>query len=330
MYLELERIPTLKQLYERRNIPSRNFKKAASISPQFEYNELFNEKISLVQADITKLKIDAIVNAANESLLGGGGVDGAIHRAAGPELRRECWKLNGCDTGDAKITKGYELPAKHIIHTVGPIGEKPDLLHKAYIRSLEVMTENNLKSIAFSNISTGVYGYPRVKAAHVALSTIRRWLEGHSNLDKIDRIIFCVFEIENKDVYEHLLQVYFPPPGTKLDTGEKVEVGGSGQKKLKLKDENENEKFKQKETTNVAITDGSTKDNMTASTNINVATPDSATKTASTNYTFTEHENGKEKKEEKDNEKEEYKREETAMTEAATKNSMTDSTNINP
>ncbi|CAG8491732.1 9521_t:CDS:2, partial [Cetraspora pellucida] len=106
------------------------------------------------QADITRLKVDAIVNAANESLLGGGGVDGAIHRAAGPGLRKECWDLDGCRTGDAKITKGYELPAKHVIHTVGPIGEKEGLLRSAYERSYEVMTENNIKSIAFSNIST--------------------------------------------------------------------------------------------------------------------------------------------------------------------------------
>ncbi|CAG8496684.1 15591_t:CDS:10 [Funneliformis mosseae] len=237
MYIELERIPTLKQIYEKGNISSRNIKRAASLSPYNEYNEIFNEKISLIQADITKLKIDAIVNAANESLLGGGGVDGAIHRAAGPELRRACWNLDGCDTGDAKITKGYDLPAKYIIHTVGPIGEKPDLLQSAYIRSLEVMTENNLKSIV------GVYGYPRSSAAHVALSTIRKWLEGHQNLDKIDRIIFCVFEIENKDVYEVLLQLYFPPPGTKPEVTTGVAITGAATKEA---------------TTDVATTDAAT------------------------------------------------------------------------
>ncbi|GBB93338.1 hypothetical protein RclHR1_02150025 [Rhizophagus clarus] len=212
-HIELEEIPNLKQAYEERIFSPRNLKRAATLTRKYEHNEEFNRKISLIQADITKLKIDAIVNAANETLLGGGGVDGAIHRAAGPELRHECWELNGCDTGDAKITKGYDLPSKHVIHTVGPVGEKQQLLRNAYERSMQVMCENNLKSVAFSNISTGVYGYPRGKAGHVALDTIRKWLEKSSDyLDKLDRIIFCVFEDENKDVYETLLPIYFPPP----------------------------------------------------------------------------------------------------------------------
>jgi O-acetyl-ADP-ribose deacetylase (regulator of RNase III) len=160
--------------------------------------------------------------------LGGGGVDGAIHRAAGSGLRNECWDLNGCKTGDAKITKGYELPAKYVIHTVGPIGEKPRLLLSAYEKSMQVMVENDLKSIAFSNISTGVYGYPRYKAGHIALDTIRKWLEKQPDLDKLDRIIFCVFEDENKDVYETLFPLYFPP-----STGEEEEE--MEQKKIKIK-----------------------------------------------------------------------------------------------
>ena len=134
--------------------------------------------------DITKLKVDAIVNAANSSLLGGGGVDGAIHRAAGPGLLNECRTLNGCRTGEAKITGGYNLPAKHVIHTVGPIysGSISDAedLRNCYWNSLEVAKANDLHSIAFPGISTGVYGYPKKDAARIALKTVKEWLEANS------------------------------------------------------------------------------------------------------------------------------------------------------
>ena len=133
------------------------------------------------QGDITKLEIDAIVNAANKTLLGGGGVDGAIHRAAGPELKKECATLNGCETGEAKITGAYKLPCKRVIHTVGPIGEHPDKLASCYQQSLELCIKEGLKTVAFPCISTGVYGYPSEKAAPVAINTVKEFLNQHPN-----------------------------------------------------------------------------------------------------------------------------------------------------
>ncbi|MEE8599733.1 O-acetyl-ADP-ribose deacetylase [Euzebya tangerina] len=161
-------------------------------------------KIEVVQGDITTLQVDAIVNAANSSLLGGGGVDGAIHRAAGPDLLAECRLLGGCETGDAKATGGHDLPADHVIHTVGPVWRggddgEPELLSRCYRRSLEVADEIGARTIAFPAISTGVYGYPKDQAAHVAIDTLR------ATDTRVDRVILCAFDAETAEGYTALL-----------------------------------------------------------------------------------------------------------------------------
>ncbi len=170
--------------------------------------EINNSAIELVQGDITQQSTDAIVNAANSSLLGGGGVDGAIHRAAGPELVAECRTLGGCDAGDAKITRGYRLKARHVIHTVGPVyrdgrhGED-ELLASAYRRSLELAAEHHLTSVAFPAISTGVYGYPLEAAARVALRTIINFLQEH---DEPQLVRMVLFDSRALQVHERVLQ----------------------------------------------------------------------------------------------------------------------------
>ena len=164
--------------------------------------------IEIRVCDITKLGCDAIVNAANRSLLGGGGVDGAIHRAAGRELLRECITLNGCNTGEAKITKGYNLPAKHVIHTVGPIysgsPEDPILLKSCYVNSLDLAEKYDLHSIAFPAISAGVYGYPKREAAEIAISSVTEWLKDNNDYDM--SVIFSCFDKNMYDIYQDVMK----------------------------------------------------------------------------------------------------------------------------
>lgn len=164
-------------------------------------------QLTFIQADITTLQVDAIVNAANETLLGGGGVDGAIHRAAGPRLLEECRKLKGCQTGDAKITAGHNLPARYVIHTVGPVWHggtrgEPQLLAACYRNSLALAVQNQVKSIAFPCISTGIYGYPIRPGAQIAVSTVKDFIQFNHFLD---RVIFCCFLDENYAIYKELL-----------------------------------------------------------------------------------------------------------------------------
>ncbi|XP_054581815.1 ADP-ribose glycohydrolase MACROD1 isoform X4 [Eptesicus fuscus] len=178
-FIRLKKVPTWKETAKGLTVKVEE--------PKYKKDKHLNEKISLFRGDITKLEVDAIVNAANSSLLGGGGVDGCIHRAAGPLLTDECRTLQNCETGKAKITGGYRLPAKHVIHTVGPIAHgEPSAsqaaeLRSCYLSSLDLLLEHRLRSAAFPCISTGVFGYPNEAAAEVVLAALREWLEQHKD-----------------------------------------------------------------------------------------------------------------------------------------------------
>ncbi len=172
--------------------------------------KFFDGRAEIVQGDITRLEVDAIVNAANGTLLGGGGVDGAIHRGAGPELLRVCRELGGCATGDAKITPGFKLPARYVIHAVGPVWQggtrgEDEQLARCYRRSLELAAQNEVRTIAFPAISTGAFGFPVARAAQIALAEVRRGLEAHPSVRKA---IFCCFTGSDRHTYERLAASY--------------------------------------------------------------------------------------------------------------------------
>jgi O-acetyl-ADP-ribose deacetylase (regulator of RNase III) len=199
----LAEIPTLSQLYRTGKLTPAFLEDPPNASPKL------NDTICHVHHSITKLEVDAIVNAANETLLGGGGIDGAIHNAAGPDLLKECRTLNGCQTGSAKITDAYDLPCKKVIHAVGPryrsIEKSEPLLRSCYRKSLHLAVENGCKSIALCGISTGIYGYPRMAAAEVALREVRIFLTQTAEGKQLEKVIFCSFNQDDIVPYEKLL-----------------------------------------------------------------------------------------------------------------------------
>ena len=180
---------------------------------------MIKTKIEFIKGDITRVKADAIVNAANTTLLGGGGVDGAIHRAAGPGLLEECRGLGGCKTGEAKITRGYDLPSRHVIHTVGPVWNggkyyEPELLAACYRNSLDLAQEHSLKTVAFPSISTGACRFPIEQAATIALKTIKAFLDLHPAV--FEKILFILFSDRDLGVYTRTHSEIFPAPKTTL------------------------------------------------------------------------------------------------------------------
>ncbi|KAM3606048.1 uncharacterized protein V6R79_009868 [Siganus canaliculatus] len=219
------------------------------------------DKVSLYKGDITVLELDAIVNAANSSLLGGGGVDGCIHKAAGSCLYDECLSLNGCETGKAKITCGYDLPARYVIHTVGPVARghvgpsETNDLTSCYQNSLRLLKEQGLSTVAFPCISTGIYGFPNEPAAEIALSTVKSWIE--ENPDTITRVIFCVFLETDFVIYKKKMSVIFQdndmevteepvkgdntPPSTKSSTKEESEDSNRGKEETGDKEDGDND-----------------------------------------------------------------------------------------
>ncbi|KFY59288.1 hypothetical protein V496_05738 [Pseudogymnoascus sp. VKM F-4515 (FW-2607)] len=236
MATQVSEIPTVAQLYQLKKLLPPGTESSASVTP----SQALNNKVSIYRGNITKLQVDAIVNAANKFLAGGGGVDGAIHAAAGHGLLEECSTLDGCETGSAKITGAYELPCKRVIHAVGPVYSRsgPEksaaLLASCYTTSLQLAVDNDCKTIAFSGLSTGIYGYPSQDAASVATKAVRGFL-GSPAGDKIDRVIFCTFEMKDVNAYNDWIPWAFPPTEQDLKGGdegnesEQIETGDAAE-----------------------------------------------------------------------------------------------------
>ncbi|KAM4785096.1 ADP-ribose glycohydrolase MACROD2 isoform 7-T8 [Cyanocitta cristata] len=235
-YVALKTIPTWME-----DLKSKSESDGENAKEDLQGKKSLSEKVSLYRGDITLLEVDAIVNAANSSLLGGGGVDGCIHRAAGPCLVAECRNLSGCETGQAKITCGYDLPAKYVIHTVGPIarGHLTDThkenLASCYKSSLKLAKENNIRSIAFPCISTGIYGFPNEPAAIIALNTIKEWLSKNHN--EVDRIIFCVFLEVDYKIFKKKMGEFFPLDDANEEGAQLSEERGQPPSPTKSKEE---------------------------------------------------------------------------------------------
>ncbi|KAL8935538.1 MAG: hypothetical protein Q9216_005377 [Gyalolechia sp. 2 TL-2023] len=224
--ISLEDIPTVSRLYR-----SGNLQQITDHAASFPPSAVINSKIALIRTSITDLEVTSIVNAANSSLLGGGGVDGAIHAAAGPDLLEECETLGGCETGSAKITSAYELPSRYIIHAVGPIygvekrkreGSQAELLASCYTTSLKLAAEKG-GSIAFSCLSTGVYGYPSDEAAEIACNTVRAFLASEDG-PKLERVVFCCFLRKDEVEYQRFLPTIFPPTQSDLEPANNEQV----------------------------------------------------------------------------------------------------------
>lgn len=218
--------------------------------PKYEVNSEINKKISFwMGGDSTNLECDAIVNAANSHLMAGGGICGAIFSAAGPGLQEACNEQGYTETGSAKMTPGFKLPAKYIIHAVGPIGENKEKLESAYNSTLGFMDNDKVKSIGFCCISTGIYGYPIENATHVALETVRKWLEVPENLNKTDRLIFVVFMKRDQEVYYQLAHEYFPIEGVSYEAKPeaKSEKEDNKEEKPEFDDKHEEDKKEKKQ-----------------------------------------------------------------------------------
>ncbi len=249
-YITLDRIPTwpeyIKQHVDEMATLSQPPPKAlvqltSKIVPRSE----LNSKISLFRGDMTTLEIDAVVNAANESLLGGGGIDGCIHSAAGPYLRQYNSTLGGCDVGQTKISPGFKLPAKYVLSTVGPRGENAQLLQSSYETVLDLVLQHGLKTVGFCCVSTGIFGYPLGNATLVALSTMRKWLETDDNYKKIDRLIFVVFLETEQKMYEAMLPYFFPEAAS--EEASASEVLSSSEEEVKSDEKEQDEPQQQQQ-----------------------------------------------------------------------------------